>query len=300
MSIKTDKTNKTNKEREESFKPPGRGINPGGRKVNRVKLLKMLKDAEDDKKEDVAKEIILKLCTTIDRMESSRSKKEGWVDVKRKFFNTSDLMEKLLIIEDFIYKKKIYEEKTKKRMPMFPPFGLPPVVPNSKSKSNNTPNPMMNPLILSQMMNQGNDEKKEEINKIREIFDNINDISQRLISLEATSLEKAEELYGSKESTKYKAYVRDVYNDILLELTGILSNVYEVYMSLKTKRKDEKTAFKRLIEMYDKAIKAHQSGVQVETGIGGAMENMFHKYSVDAGLTQEGQVNKQKLNNMNR
>jgi hypothetical protein len=108
-------------------------------------------------------------------------------------------------------------------------------------------------------------------------------------SKEELSRQGKKELKEAKRNFESHA---DAILDILKHLV-----VDERYKSTKREREHNK-----LLELYDTALKAHKEGIQVENGIGTALESGFQKASRLSGLTpgkktrEARQSNKRKMN----
>ena len=81
---------------------------------------------------------------------------------------------------------------------------------------------------------------------------------------------------------------------------GIFNEVYEIYTKLEAKKDNEESAFRKLMKMYDVALRAARDGVHVATGVGTGMEAMFQHYNVESALFKEGQINQSRLEDFRR
>lgn len=188
-------------------------------KIDTGQMIQDYLSATEGERSERGISIITELCQHIsllnDQLEQN-NKEYSWGAIKKKFFETKDLLEKLLIIEDFIAYNKIYMDE------------------NPSSALQNERNE------IAQKINEPN---LRENTKLKGIFEDLKKASGSIISLERTTLETAEELYGEK-ATKLKEF-KDDYNEIELALVNIFSDVYEVYMGLRARKQDKQEAHER-------------------------------------------------------
>lgn len=182
-----------------------------------------LASTEGDERYDKGVTIIIDLCEHINLLNDQLrniKKTLSWGEIKKQFFETRDLLEKLTIIENFIADHKIYVENI---------YNDSYNMPQKEGVDQFSPN-------LTQNNQKVND-------KIQNLFHKIMKMNKSIVSLECTNLEGAKDLYDDR-STKYKDFNQD-YDEIVLSLVSIFSEVYEIHTILRAKKQEKIEAHER-------------------------------------------------------
>ena len=88
-------------------------------KIDKGKVIQDYLSSNEEERDEKGINIITDLCEWINILESRIAKMKRWGEIKRKFFVTKDLLDKLLIIENFIADNKIYIENINRKMEIF-------------------------------------------------------------------------------------------------------------------------------------------------------------------------------------